>query len=84
MQTLKSGSINDRKSEPSLRPCPKFVVDAAVGTQKKNVQVCARNKLAWFCDGRNTGTASLYIVSCSLLRTSTLSHKCMLAHNGTA
>lgn len=46
--TLREGSINDRKSEPRLRPCPKYVVDAAVqasgsgnGSSRKNIQaVC--------------------------------------------
>jgi Domain of unknown function (DUF4258) len=27
-ETLERGVINDRKSEPTLRPCPKYVVDA--------------------------------------------------------
>ena len=46
-ETLQTGRINRRKSEMSLRPCPKYVVDAQVkgtkgtkGTKhkKKNVQ----------------------------------------------
>lgn len=37
-ETLRSGRINARKSQPALRPCPKYTVDAAVGPQRKNVQ----------------------------------------------
>lgn len=33
-ELLHSGSINERKSDLDLRPCPKLVVDAAVGAQK--------------------------------------------------
>lgn len=33
---LTSGSINSRKSEPGLRPCPKYVIDGSPGG--KNVQ----------------------------------------------
>lgn len=29
-ETLRNGRINDRKSEPNLRPCAKYVVDAEV------------------------------------------------------
>ena len=39
METLQKGRINRRKSQPALRPCPKYTVDAAVGGQRKNVQV---------------------------------------------
>ena len=37
---LQTGSVNHRKSDPRLQPCPKLVVDAHVG---KSVQarVCA-------------------------------------------
>ena len=41
-QALLSGSINSGKSEPRLQPCPKYVVDAAVGAKgrdKKSIQV---------------------------------------------
>lgn len=31
-ETLQKGRINDRKSEPSQRPCPKYVVNAEVTT----------------------------------------------------
>jgi hypothetical protein len=35
--SLQRGVVNDRKSEPSLQPCPKYVVDAALSTMgKKN------------------------------------------------
>jgi hypothetical protein len=39
-ETLARGRINDRKSEPTLRPCPKYVVDAEVsgGSEGKVVQ----------------------------------------------
>ena len=36
-EVLASGSINDRKSDTSLRPCPKYVVDGSPGG--RNVQV---------------------------------------------
>ena len=36
--TLKKGSINARKSDLAAFPCPKVVVDAAVGRMPKNVQ----------------------------------------------
>lgn len=39
---LSHGSINDRKSEPNLRPCPKYVVDDTSevrGKTPKSVQV---------------------------------------------
>lgn len=39
LETLSSGSVNDRKSRPRLQPCPKYVVDARVGPKGKNVQV---------------------------------------------
>jgi len=38
LETLTSGRINNRKSMPNLLPCPKYVVDARVGEQGKNVQ----------------------------------------------
>ncbi len=41
-EALRSGRINARKSQPALRPCPKYTVDAAVGPTRKNVQVGAR------------------------------------------
>lgn len=41
-ETLRSGRINTRKSQPALRPCPKYTVDAALGPRRKNVQVSAR------------------------------------------
>ncbi|PRW60724.1 hypothetical protein C2E21_0968 [Chlorella sorokiniana] len=37
-ETLRTGRINARKSQPQLKPCPKYVVDAAVGPHHKNVQ----------------------------------------------
>lgn len=36
-ELLASGSVNDRKSDTSLRPCPKYVIDGSPGG--KNVQV---------------------------------------------
>jgi hypothetical protein len=36
-EVLASGRINDRKSDTSLRPCPKYVVDGTPGG--RNVQV---------------------------------------------
>lgn len=38
-EVLRTGRINSRKSQPALRPCPKYTVDAAVGPRRKNVQV---------------------------------------------
>lgn len=38
LETLAKGRVNDRKSQPGERPCPKYVVDAAVGPRRKNVQ----------------------------------------------
>ena len=38
-ESLRSGRVNARKSEPAQRPCAKYVVDAAVGPRHKNVQV---------------------------------------------
>ena len=37
-EALRTGRINARKSQPELRPCPKYAVDASVGPQKKGVQ----------------------------------------------
>lgn len=39
-QTLRRGTINARKSEPLMRPCPKYVVDAelAVGAGVREVE----------------------------------------------
>lgn len=37
-ELLHSGSINERKSNLDLLPCPKVVVDAAVGDHKKNIE----------------------------------------------
>ena len=39
LEALVSGTVNDRKSRPALRPCPKYVVDARVGPKGKSVQV---------------------------------------------
>ena len=39
---LQTGSINHRKSEPQLQPCPKLVVDAHVG---KSVQARCKYSL---------------------------------------
>jgi hypothetical protein len=43
VEALRSGRINSRKSQPALRPCPKYTVDAVVGPrgQRKNVQASA-------------------------------------------
>lgn len=45
-ETLRIGRINDVKSEPSLKPCPKYVVDADIRNGSKQVQAvfgaCAR------------------------------------------
>lgn len=38
-ELLRTGSINERKSDLGLLPCPKLVVDGATGSQKKNAQV---------------------------------------------
>ncbi|KAK9818143.1 hypothetical protein WJX72_007775 [[Myrmecia] bisecta] len=38
MDVLQTGVVNDKKSEPKTRPCPKYVVDAQVGSHHKNVQ----------------------------------------------
>lgn len=37
-ETLRTGRINSRKSQPTLRPCPKYTVDAIAGPARKNVQ----------------------------------------------
>lgn len=37
-ESLQKGKINSRKSEPRSRPCPKYVVDASVGRQKKRIE----------------------------------------------
>ena len=34
MEALRSGAINQRKSQPGLRPCPKFTVDAEPGGKR--------------------------------------------------
>ena len=36
---LSKGTVNGRKSERGVLPCPKYVVDAQVGKRGKNVQV---------------------------------------------
>lgn len=42
VETLRSGRINSRKSQPALRPCPKYTVDAAVGPKGRSKNVQAR------------------------------------------
>ncbi|KAK9807228.1 hypothetical protein WJX73_010870 [Symbiochloris irregularis] len=35
---LREGKINSQKSDPSVTPCPKYVVDARVGRPSRNIQ----------------------------------------------
>ena len=41
-EALAKGSINERKSDTRLKPCPKYVVDGRVGNNKKHIQVGQR------------------------------------------
>ena len=59
---LQTGSINHRKSEPRLQPCPKLVVDAHVG---KSVQARCKCRLYM------TETLALYQYLYRVLRRST-------------
>eukprot|EP00884_Botryococcus_braunii_P018378 jgi/Botrbrau1/5223/Bobra.0172s0087.1 len=38
-EVLRTGRINDKKSERSSTPCPKLVVDGRTAKSRKNVQV---------------------------------------------
>lgn len=55
LEALRTGKVNARKSAPQERPCPKYVVDATVGPQRKNVQ--ASVVVAWLSRGRASGPA---------------------------
>ncbi|KAK9842656.1 hypothetical protein WJX74_000201 [Apatococcus lobatus] len=38
LEALTSGKVNSKKSNPRSQPCPKYVVDASIGSNNKNVQ----------------------------------------------